>query len=217
MMRSTEASLPAAFCWTRYGTEAGETIDAILRRKEGERLANGGLFLWGIGNSVGAALECLAQETDVPEVLFSPIRTKPRAIDVGPSRVVAWMTAEHPDGSRHALPRTMMVKGRATVGGKLAAHYALVCRSTDRLIPVEGGEVHLPSLVNLGSGRPVGASQVTAVVRRSADDGSGPVYPITLRAQLVFPYCIRLRDPVDVSSGDDLAEALPLDGLIGAA
>jgi hypothetical protein len=44
--------LPEAFVWTRFGTEAGQTIDRILARKEAERIANGGLFLWGIGNSV---------------------------------------------------------------------------------------------------------------------------------------------------------------------
>lgn len=50
-----------------------------------------------------------------------------------------------------------------------------------------------------------------------SDDGAGPVYPITLRAQLIFPYCIRLRDPVDVSTGDGPDEALTLELLMGAA
>src|SRR5689334_16901759 len=35
--------LPLLFCWTRFGTEAGEPIEAILERKEREREATGGV------------------------------------------------------------------------------------------------------------------------------------------------------------------------------
>src|ERR1700728_56037 len=35
--------IPDRFCWTRFGTEAGESIEHILNRKEEERLANGGI------------------------------------------------------------------------------------------------------------------------------------------------------------------------------
>ena len=44
--------LPRFFCWTRFGTEAGQPIEQILERKEQERIVNNGLFLWGIGNSL---------------------------------------------------------------------------------------------------------------------------------------------------------------------
>ena len=50
---STAELLPDLFCWTKYGTEAGEDIGAILERKESERLASGGTFLWGVGNAIG--------------------------------------------------------------------------------------------------------------------------------------------------------------------
>lgn len=40
-------TLPACFCWTRFGTEAGQSIDQIFERKEQERAANGGLFFGG--------------------------------------------------------------------------------------------------------------------------------------------------------------------------
>ncbi len=40
-------ALPHSFCWTRFGTEAGETIEAILARKEAERQANDGVVLLG--------------------------------------------------------------------------------------------------------------------------------------------------------------------------
>lgn len=45
-------ALPDYFVWTRYGTEGGEAAGSILARKEQERQRAGGLFLWGIGNSV---------------------------------------------------------------------------------------------------------------------------------------------------------------------
>jgi uncharacterized transporter YbjL len=42
------AKLPEYFCWTKFGTEAGEVSHAIFGRKEIERRRNGGIFLWGI-------------------------------------------------------------------------------------------------------------------------------------------------------------------------
>ena len=39
--------LPSHFVWTRYGTESGESMGAILARKERERIAAAGCFLWG--------------------------------------------------------------------------------------------------------------------------------------------------------------------------
>ena len=81
----------------------------------------------------------------------------------------------------------------------MAPHYALVCASTLPLA-LEGVErVRFDSLTNLASGRPVGASQVTAVVRSARTDRSGD-YPVDFRARLVYPYFLRLRQPVVVDS-----------------
>ncbi len=82
--------LPEVFCWTRFGTEAGQPIDEILDRKEQERAANSGMFFWGIGNSIGPSLRELLRCTPSPEVLFSPTRSTPRREDVAPPAVVAW-------------------------------------------------------------------------------------------------------------------------------
>ena len=85
--------LPQCFVWTRFGTEAGQSISDILRRKEKERAANGGIFYWGIGNAVGPSILELLRRTDEPEVLFSPIKSAPKRDDVTPEAVVAWTAA----------------------------------------------------------------------------------------------------------------------------
>ena len=91
-------SLPKHFCWTRFGTEAGETIDRILERKESERQRNGGIFLWGIGNAIGPSMRELLRVERTPEVIFSPIRSNPKREDAQPSTVIAWRAGRDLDG-----------------------------------------------------------------------------------------------------------------------
>jgi hypothetical protein len=73
--------IPRDFCWTRFGTEAGEPIEQILERKEAERIATGGVFFWGIGNAVGRSISELVRRTDEPEGA-----TSSAAIPSGPRR-----------------------------------------------------------------------------------------------------------------------------------
>jgi len=62
------------------------------------------------------------------------------------------------------------------------------------------GNVRFADLRNLLSGSALGASQVTAVVENLAGrDGGGTEYAVALRASLVAPYFLRLRDPVPVA------------------
>ena len=96
--------LPEAFCWTKFGVEAGEPPLSIFQRKELERRRNGGIFLWGIGQSIGPSLPDLLRVTPSPEVLFSPIRTPAAAHDVSPA------------GSRYgATPLAMTARGSASL------------------------------------------------------------------------------------------------------
>jgi hypothetical protein len=184
--------LPEAFCWTRFGTEAGEPADAILVRKERERAGNEGVFFWGIGNSVAPAIAELLLRDRLPEVLFSPIRGRPRPADVAPENVVAWTAAESLDGRRFKLPAGVHVTSR-----EARAHYALVCGDDAPLAFSNHGALDFGALRNLVSGRGVGASQVTAVVSRAPRARrTGPSYRVALRARLVEPYFVRLRDPV---------------------
>jgi hypothetical protein len=187
-----QTDLPISFCWTRFGTEAGEPIGSILHRKEMERLANDGTFYWGIGNSVAPGVAALLERVAAPEVLFSPIKSRPRVVDIAPTSIVRWREATTLTGDRITLPETIRVTSRPS-----RSHYALVCCVTDPLDIAHLGRLGFGELRNLVSGHPLGASQVTAVVSREVDaslEGDGG-YVVALRARLVEPYFVRLAAP----------------------
>jgi len=186
--------LPSLFCWTRFGTEAGEPIERILERKEAERVAGGGLFFWGIGNSVAPGIAELVRRCELPELLFSPIKSAPRPADVSPGAVARWTAGADLDGGRFELPTGARVTSRYDSISR--PHYALVCFSPEPLAFAELGRLSFGSLRNLASGNPLGASQVTAVVSLADGPASGAEYAVVLRVRLAAPYFLRLRDPV---------------------
>jgi hypothetical protein len=190
----TPTSLPDLFCWTRFGTEAAEPIEQILFRKEQERLANGGLFLWGIGNALGPSMKELTRRVARPEVIFSPIRSAPRAIDVEPPAIVSWTAGEGLDGRFFALPAHSRVTSKFDPSGRKFNHYALVCFSDTPLLPLRNeNKIAFIQLRNLRTGRPVGASQVTAVVQTVNEAvAATTMYDVAIRAQLVYPFFVRL-------------------------
>ncbi len=199
--------LPTSFCWTRFGTEAGQTISTIFSRKELEREANGGLFLWGIGNAVGSSLRSLIRETLQPVVAFSPIRSRAKAIDIQPRRVFTWTQAIGLDGVSWPLPSGTLVmsRGDATQMGQKVRHYALVCRNPAPLaLAAPVTTVRFEELRNLVSGRPLGASQVTAVVTTSQqrEESSATLYDVVLVTELAYPYFVELTDPVLVEQSE---------------
>jgi hypothetical protein len=194
--------IPAAFCWTKMGAEAGQPLTGILQRKELERAAGGGIFAWGIGSSLGSGLKRLLQSNRAPSVIFSEMKAKPRAMDAKPQAIVLWLSYVSPDGDINPLPEHVVVTSRATLaGGKpKGRHYALFCDSDAPLYQDPGGEIYFGQLRNLDSGKPLGFSQVTSVVQRyELDPASGPRYPITFRARLAWPYFARLANPVRLS------------------
>ena len=188
-------TLPRSFCWTRFGSEAGETIEAILARKEAERQANCGVFYWGIGNSIAPAVAELLRLVDRPEVLFSPIKSRARRADVAPECVVRWASAQGLTGDAFDLPPHATVTSRWNPARPAAAHYALVCMSSDPLEITNAGRLDFGALRNLRTGAPLGASQVTAVVECAGTGHEHGDYPVAFRASLVAPYFIRLREP----------------------
>jgi hypothetical protein len=197
--------LPQCFCWTRFGVEAGQSIGRILGRKEEERTANQGTFFWGIGNAVGPSMLELTRLSRKPEALFSPIRSVPRKEDAKPSSVVYWTAAETLTGERYALPQRSMITSRMSGATR---HYALVChRESPIEIEIACEKLVFARLRNVLTGRPVGASQVTAVVRHlSCEDRLGSLsYDVAFRARLVPPYFIVLRSPVELPSADKVS------------
>lgn len=188
--------LPMTFCWTRFGPHAGESIEGILGRKDAERRDNGGVFLWGVGNSLAGAMGELIAQTDHPQVLFSPIRGRPRAVDLSPSLVVTWTAYETMDGRWFPLPPGLRVRSHKRDHAAETAHYALVCSSESALAIGDYGRIDPRFLRNLVSGHPLGASQVTAVVERLDAPTDEASYVVAMKARLVDPYFVRLREPV---------------------
>lgn len=192
----TTAEIPEMFCWTKYGTEAGEAIGAILARKEAERQANGGVFLWGIGNAVGPSIESLLQQTAQPQVVFTPMLSKAAARDVSPPSVAVWRSGIGLDGVHYEVPAHSRVTSRVSPAGR--AHYALVCQSNAPLIASvrDGASFASTHVQNLRSGSRVGASQVTSVVRRIACAVGllQSSYKVSFSADLVAPYLVRLTE-----------------------
>ncbi len=132
MTRSVLEELPERFCWTRFGVEAGASVDRILERKEIERQGNHGLFYWGVGNPVGPGMREMIRQVTCPEVLFSPIAGPPRPADASPTYVVAWTQGETLWGDAHPVPDHSLVTSRHTGPSDGRAHYALVCLSNAR-------------------------------------------------------------------------------------
>jgi hypothetical protein len=197
--------VPECFVWTKFGTEAGQAVSDILRRKEGERTANGGVFYWGIGNAVGPSILELLRKSAEPEVLFSPIKSAPRKNDVTPETVVAWTVAEGLDGEPYRLPIWSLITSRFNVARP--RHYALVCKSDSSLldefesVPDGIAKIAIRELANIVTGRPLGSSQVTAVVqRRDHSCLSSAEYSVRLRAKLVPPYFIQLSSPRPITA-----------------
>lgn len=189
--------MPRHFCWTRFGTEAGESIEKILERKDTERRRNGGLFLWGIGNAISPSMRELVRLEGAPEVIFSPIRSAPRPADVRPASVLMWTAALDLDGKPWALPQWSLVTSRALEGPRQQRHYALVCFSEAPLeVSPSPSTFPVGNLENILSSSKVGASQVTAIVRHRPElPANGVSYCASIRTRLVAPYLVQLCDP----------------------
>lgn len=202
---SGDDALPRVFCWTKMGTEAGQGLEVILRRKEYERQSGDGLFAWGIGNSVGPAVRH-ARELgfDSLDVLFTRMKSAPRAIDVSPSTVILWNAYEGENGDLLPLPGHVLVTSRGNSderSGLKRSHYALLCRSSDSLLStVNDQAVDSSAVRNLVSHNPTGASQVTAVVRTTDSHAPPRTYPVQFRAKLAGPGFVRLACPVLLTS-----------------
>ena len=199
-------TLPKYFCWSKFGTEAGEQIGEIVHRKNQEREINGGVFLWGIGNSLGPSITRLLELEKKPEVIFSPIKSRPKKQDIFPDKVVAWTLGETIFGEPFKLPSGSLVTSRG-IPDRKKSHYALVCESKEELkINMNGEIIQSGTLRNLRTGRPIGYSQVTSIVSidDEAEQKNMPYYQIAMRVKLVYPYFIKLINPITLSKENTL-------------
>lgn len=189
------------------GTESGQELACIIRRKEFERRI-GGTFWWGIGTSLGdaprrAALEHGGGET-LP-VIWSAMRSKPQRHDAEPSAVLAWTEYLTAEGVRAPVPPHALVISRPKKDGSISSKYqALVCATPDDLLTQfsRGFERPFDHLAyrTFDAGKPVGQSQTTAIARRSAPSGSQPQYRADMRATLVGPLVVTMQRPVIMSA-----------------
>lgn len=217
----TMNELPPTFCWTKMGTEASEELTAIIRRKEWERQSRNGFFLWGIGQSLGENAKFAARNIPSLRAIFSPMPSKPKAIDVAPTGVVLWNAWVDARGQIRQLPIHYFVTSRASLpsGRKKENHYALVCFSNKPLDAQQEDTCIDPRhLRNIATNKPLGPSQVTAVVRvlNQIDETCDPKsYSVSFTTELRPPYCLQLAQPVlleaselveikEISAGGDI-------------
>jgi hypothetical protein len=171
-------------------TEAGESLEGIIARKEAERAAGNGEFWWGIGNSLGKAVQDAAKVDGGLPVLFSVMLTRPKKIDTSPGEVYLWTGYEDPDGGIHDLPPHVIVTSRG--GASKSRHYALVCQSAVPLAKGDHGPFDRHRCLTLNGKVPAG-SQVTALLQSDLDAGhAGGQYRIAFRARLVPPWVAKL-------------------------
>ena len=182
-------------------TEAGQNIETIIQRKEYERLAGDGLFMWGVGNAPALLINVLARIGRPIPVVFSLMKSRPRAVDATPELVLVWRRYVDRNGLERDLPPNAIVTSRGSKEGTKKRHYALMCRSDVPLRLSRGtGFDHRAYRNASETGAPVGASQVTALVKRVTAPSEHSDYEINLRAWLSESYWVKLADPVVMSS-----------------
>ena len=106
--------LPKIFCWSRMGAESGQRLDIILARKELERKAGNGLFIWGVGNSLGNKVWEFVKTVKNPKILFSKIKSNAKSIDYAPESVYSWTSYIDRNGDCYTIPEHALVLSRAS-------------------------------------------------------------------------------------------------------
>jgi hypothetical protein len=193
--RGRSVELPGAFCWSKMGSESGERLAGILWRKELERKAGGGLFVWGVGTSLGRGLTELLEGPGPHRVVFSEMRSRPKQADVSPGRPLLWLSYWVGSCERELPPHCLVTSRQSTGSGRAKeSHYALMCRAAHPISHEPIGHLDETRLVNLASGKPIGFSQVTATVRQAGRplDGGPRIYPINFVAEFEGPGQVRL-------------------------
>lgn len=200
--RSDDHTVGGYVCWSRMQAEAGQKLEAIVARKECERRAGDGLFLWGVGNAPAMAINTLARMGRQIPVVFSIMKSRAKVIDTIPTRTVIWRRYLDPDGVERSLPRHALVTSRGdSANGAKKVHYALMCWSDAPLQLEYGTGFDHHAYRNASkTGAPVGTSQVTALLTPTGEPSDQAEYEVNLRALLSESYWVRLTDPLELSS-----------------
>lgn len=196
---SAIAALSHVLCWTRMQAESGQGIEDIILRKELERQAGDGFFCWGIGNAPPRSLGTFAREGNPIDVVFSMMKSRPKAIDVTPKGIVVWRSYYDLDGVEQRLPPNVLVTSGSKTSGR--SHYALMCHADDGLELTDMGAFDPSAYLNVSeAARPVGASQVTALLRRVSSEVACGGYRINLKASLAKSFWVKLGNPLELAS-----------------
>ncbi|QCP52064.1 hypothetical protein FAZ95_22995 [Trinickia violacea] len=200
--------LPPAFCWTKIGSESGETLPTIVLRKEWERRLGGGRFLWGTSQSLGSSARGAAHRIGSLMALFSPASSNVKPADRKREDVLLWNAWIDVSGQVRPLPPHTFITSRKTLpsGRRREHHYALVCSSPTELSIGSRVKAYPEHLRNVCTGKPLGAAFGTVVVEciGRTSEQTGKRYPIALAVELEAPYFVRLAQP-SVLKGRDLA------------
>ena len=182
--------------------EAGQGLAAIVARKECEREAGNGHFFWGVGNAPAVMISALARLKCPVGAVFSIMKGKPKTEDISPRRTLVWRKYLDVTGVERELPPNALITSRAE--SRLAIkkrHFALMCFSSTQLQITRGTAFDPHAYRNAGgTGAAVGASQVTALLRRIGPPAPISDYEVNLQAQLIGSYWVRLSDPIVLSS-----------------
>lgn len=178
------------FVWTKMQSAAGESLDKIIMRKEAERRAGNGDFWWGVGTSLGAAVnEAAASNGNTLPVLFSRMLSAPQEKDSNPQAVCVWQGWQSRDGRSGELPEHILITGGSNPE---KPYYALICFSQAPLRLGNHGTFD-PQQCRTLAGKVPGSSQVTALLQ---DSGPTPHrngrYQIGFRCDLRAPWAVRL-------------------------
>lgn len=160
----------------------GETLAHIVIRKEAERAAGQGEFWWGIGNSLGAAVDEAAGVTNgnLP-VLFSKMLGPPKLADSDPASVCVWNGWRSSTGRSGPIPEHVLVTGGVDPTGR---YYALACQSDHPLAITDHGPFD-PAQCRTALGKVPGSSQVTCILRDIAPGSHAQgQYRLGFRARL---------------------------------
>lgn len=193
--------LPEVVCWSRIQAEAGQQLKQIVKRKEVERRAGGGTFFWGVGNAPSRALAFYVSCGREVDVVFSTMKTAPKAHDEAPAELLVWRSYFDALGTERQLPEHALVTSRAMSGkGRKKVHYALVCWSDEQLRLDDFGPFDHRAYLNAGTGGKIGASQVTALLQQSRPPSEAGSYRVNLRAKLRGASWVKLGDPLLLSA-----------------